>query len=66
MNELKLEGFSDSDWGGNINSRKSTSRYIFKLGNGAVSWSSVLQQTIALLIIEAKYMAVTHSAKEVI
>src|SRR5579871_6115728 len=42
MNELKLERFSNSDWGENINSRKSTSRYIFKLGNGAISWSSVL------------------------
>ena len=37
MNKLKLEGFSDLDWGGNINFRKSTSRYIFKLGNRAIS-----------------------------
>src|SRR5579871_4736947 len=66
MNKLKLEGFSDSDWGGNINSRKSTSEYIFKLGNRAVSWSSILQQTIALSIIEAEYIAVTYSAKEAI
>src|SRR5579871_6230729 len=66
MNELKLEGFSDSDWGGNINSRKSTSGYIFKLGNRVVSWSSVLQQTTALSTMEAEYIAVTHSAKEAI
>ena len=64
MNELKLEGFSDSDWGGNIDTRKSTSGYIFKLGNGVTSWSSKLQPTIALSTMEAEYMAATHSAKE--
>src|SRR5579871_3315536 len=31
MNELKLERFSNSDWGENINSRKSTSGYISNL-----------------------------------
>src|SRR5579871_4679356 len=66
MNELKLERFSNSDWRGNINSRKSTNGYIFKLRNGAISWSSILQQTIALSIMEVEYIVVTYLAKEVI
>lgn len=36
----ELEGFTDSDWGGSIADRKSTSGLFFKLGNCPVSWSS--------------------------
>ena len=36
-NDLELIGYSDADWGGDINDRKSTSGYIFKISGGAVS-----------------------------
>ena len=36
----ELIGYSDADWGGDINDRKSTSGYIFKLNGGVVSWRS--------------------------
>ena len=35
-----LLGFSDADWAGDINTCKSTSGYIFQIGNSTVSWSS--------------------------
>ena len=33
-------GFSDADWGGDMDDRKSTSGYLFEVGGTAVSWKS--------------------------
>ncbi|XP_073041999.1 secreted RxLR effector protein 161-like [Primulina eburnea] len=45
---LEVIGYSDSDYAGCIDSRKSTSGYIFMLAGGAVSWRSA-KQTLLLL-----------------
>ena len=63
---LTLKGYCDADWSGDVNSRRSTTGYVFFLGQGAISWSSKRQPTIALSTIETKYMAVSQSAKEAI
>ena len=39
-NDLYLMGYTDADWGGDLDERKSTSGYVFLLNNGAISWSS--------------------------
>ena len=46
--DVELTGYSDSDWVGNPNDRKSTSGYAFNIGTGVVSWSSKKQPTISL------------------
>ena len=48
--KLELTGFSDSDWAGNIDNRKSTSGFCFKLNNssGAISWASKFQSVYLL------------------
>ena len=33
-------GYSDADWVGDLDDRKSTSGYVFQIGGGAVSWRS--------------------------
>ncbi len=38
--ELKLVGYSDSDWAFDKENRRSTTGYIFKLAGGPVSWKS--------------------------
>ena len=38
--ELEVVGYSDSDFAGCIDSRKSTSEYIFIFASGAISWKS--------------------------
>ena len=38
---LEVVGFSDSDYAGCMNDKKSTSSYIFMMDEGAVSWKSV-------------------------
>ena len=42
-----IAGFSDSDWGGDHDDRKSTGAYIFRLGLGEVSWKSRKQASVA-------------------
>ena len=44
---LGIVGYSDSEFAGCVDSRKSTTRYCFKLGNGEISWKSKLQECIA-------------------
>ena len=39
-NDLHLMGYTDADWGANLDERKSTLGYVFLLNNGAISWSS--------------------------
>ncbi|GLI62768.1 hypothetical protein VaNZ11_005512 [Volvox africanus] len=60
---LELSGFCDSDYAGAL-SRRSTSAYVFLLGNGAISWSSKLQPTVATSTAEAEYMASAAAIKE--
>ena len=64
--DLKLEGFCDADYAGDIDSRRSTSGYVFILGGGAVSWRSKLQATVALSTTEAEYVAAAEAAKELL
>ena len=59
-----LYGYCDSDWGGDVDSRRSTSGYAFMLAGGCISWCSKKQATVALSSTEAEYMAATQAAKE--
>lgn len=60
----KCIGFSDADWAGDTNDRKSTSGYVFMLSGGAVSWSSKKQKCVALSTAEAEYIALSSAAQE--
>ena len=62
--DFKLTGFTDSDWAGCLDTRKSTSGNMFSLGSGAVTWSSKKQETLALSSSEAEYAAVTSAARQ--
>src|SRR5258708_38274669 len=42
-------GFTDSDWAGDANSRRSVSGYAFIFCGVAIAWSAKKQPTIALL-----------------
>ena len=59
-------GFSNANWAGDINNRKSTSSYLFRVGRTPVSWQSRKQTYVALLTAEAEYMSLTFAAQEAI
>jgi hypothetical protein len=61
-----LSGYTDADWGGCHDTRKSTGAYLFLLYGGPISWCSKHQQSVALSLTEAEYMAETQATKEAI
>ena len=61
-NEIHLSGFTDADWARSTVDRKSTSGYCFSLGSGMTSWCSKKQNSIALSLAEAKYMAASTAS----
>ena len=52
-----LVGYSDADWAGSVDDRKSTSGGCFYLGNNLVSWMSKKQNSVSLSTAEAMYIA---------
>jgi hypothetical protein len=58
-NEFKLVGYSDSDWGGDTDDRKSTTGFVFYLSGTAFTWSSKKQPIVTLSTCEAEYVAAT-------
>jgi len=53
-NEFKLVGYSDSDWGGDVDDRKSTTGFVFYLRSSAFIWSSKKQPIVTLSTCEAE------------
>ncbi|CAL2236821.1 unnamed protein product [Prunus armeniaca] len=51
-------GYSDADWAGNIDDRKSTIVGCFYIGYNLVSWFSKKQNCVSLSTAEAKYIIV--------
>lgn len=60
----KLEAFSDSDFAGDIATRKSTSGYVLKFNGSPVSWGSRRQNTVALSTAESEYVAACTTIQE--
>uniref|UniRef100_H3G8H7 Reverse transcriptase Ty1/copia-type domain-containing protein n=1 Tax=Phytophthora ramorum TaxID=164328 RepID=H3G8H7_PHYRM len=59
-----LEGFCDSDWANDPETRRSTTGFVFTLAGGAVSWMSRRQSIVALSTAEAEYVAACEATME--
>ena len=64
--EAKLIGFSDADYAGDIETRRSTTGYVLCLANGAVMRSSQRQRLVTLSTTEAEYVAASTAARDLI
>jgi len=58
--------YTDADHAGNPDNGRSTSRYLVKMGTGAISWSSKLQSIVALSTTEAEFVAATSAGQEIL
>ena len=63
---LKITGFTDADFAGCIETRKSRSGYVFLLNGAPISWCNQLQKIVTLSTAEAEYVALANGVKEAI
>ena len=59
-------GYSDADWAGDVQDRRSTSGNVFLLGGDAIKWSSRKQSSVALSMVEAEYMALSVASQDAV
>eukprot|EP00253_Pinus_taeda_P029013 PITA_29013 len=59
-----LVGFTDSDWAGDPDDRKSTAGYVFTLGSGPITWACKKQAAISFSSAEAEYRGAVEASKE--
>ncbi|CAM8977517.1 unnamed protein product [Rhodiola kirilowii] len=59
-----IQGFVDSDYVGNVDTRKSQIGLVFTVFGTAVSWKANLQKVVALSTTEVEFMAITEAVKE--
>ena len=60
--DLELVGFTNYDWAGDKNDRKSTSRYVFMLVDGPISCSSKNKFSISLCSTKEEYKGVVNAS----
>jgi hypothetical protein len=61
-----LKGYSDSDWAGDKDNRKSVSGFVLFLCGVLIMWRSKQQATVALSSAEAEFIAVGELVKEIV
>ncbi|XP_070682523.1 uncharacterized protein [Malus domestica] len=63
--EFNITAYSDSDWGADINTRRSITCFVFYLGVNPISWQSKKQSIVSRSYTEAEYKALAHCAADV-
>jgi hypothetical protein len=62
----ELEGWVDSDFGGCLETRRSTTGYLFKLNGSPIGWCSRRQGSTASSTTEAEYVAMSEAGREAV
>ncbi|KAK4406515.1 Retrovirus-related Pol polyprotein from transposon RE1 [Sesamum angolense] len=63
---VKIEAYSDADYAGSKDNRKSTSGYCTYVGGNLVTWRSKKQTTVARSSAKAEYRAMAHTTSEIL
>ena len=64
--EINLTAYSDADYAADLQTRRSTSGYIFTIAGGCISWASQRQSLVSLSTTESEYIAATLATKELV
>jgi hypothetical protein len=64
--DMQLLGFSDADWAGCIDTRRSTSGHCFFIGTSLISWKAKKQSTVSRSSSDAEYRALSSATCELI
>ena len=62
--DSSLVVYSDADYAGDVNDRKSTSGFVFLKNGAAISWRSKKQSVVAQSTAEAEYVALFYAAQQ--
>jgi hypothetical protein len=63
---LRIEGYTDADWAGNITDRRSTSGYFTFVGGNLVTWRSKKQNVVSWSAAEAEYRGMAQGIYELL
>ena len=66
VGNLVLDGFTDSDMSGDVDSSRSTLVYVMTYAGGVVSRQSRLQKSVSLSTTKEEYITVVEADKELI
>jgi len=61
-----IRAFSDADWGGDVDDRKSTTGYCVFYGRNIIAWSSHKQRVVSRSSTEAEYRSIAAALTEVL
>jgi hypothetical protein len=62
---MLISAFSDSDWAGSLDDRRSTGGFAIYLGSNLISWNARKQATVSRSSTEAEYKAIANATAEV-